>query len=1006
MINMKNPVRPYAAFIAAVSLWIPTMNAAEADPVITFKTRAYDLAGAGNKVCVKIATSKKSTYSVDSGSGTTDFETRGDATPTEIPCNVSKEGTVKIYGDASLISQIDASGCHITGIDILACRSIESISLSSNELESLELPDSKNLRKVDVSANNMTFATLPSPSPSWTEYSYRQNPITVSRAVKVGSELDLSAKVNRDGSQTKASAFVKNIKGEVSPLSADVYTYKDGTLSFKEALADSVYVEFTNTVFDKYPLQTTCFMVKSAADFGQPTKIASFTLKDSYKGSLQVYVGMEGATNKAPKTFYADFGNGRKTYQSKSSDVPSSPSIYELMLTGGADRTIDIYIPEGEVMTAFSVGSTQLQKVDVDKATEVRTLLITACSLDTISLAYNKNLRNLSLQGNNLTSLSLEGFSPYYEKRLLSSVNVSRNSLTECNLGSLPSLVSLNASRNRLAAFDFSKVAEVDYIDMSENLLDGQADISPLRNVSTVNLQGNEISSVVLTESTRLSSLNLSDNYLNLATLPLPETIKGLVYAPQKHIRLPENAPAVNLTAQNRVVDGKGTTFVWKKTDTGTTLVEGVDVSCKDGATKFLKSDLGKVYCELTNPAFEKFSGSATLRTTDVNVIAPPTNVVATFTTSDSGTFPEGKILLSTRETADVYIDWRGDGTEYIPYEASQTTEPYQIPQVYAGAEVKVYAEAASGINRILIAGIPLDKADLGLLTGLETLELDGTGLSADKITLPKANLVTLSLTGNNLSAFPYTETYPGLECLRLSGNRLTAFDGTGLGKLSVLEVSDNEIENVTIGSASLKKLDASRNQIGAIDLAPCRSSLESLDLSGNRMTFATLPVKDDYSLLTLYKYQDQAEIKAEAKDMKVDLSDQLSPDGKSTTEYLWYAGEVTFDPETGAPSGSQLVAGNSYSVENGITTFLNADHRQVMCVMTNRLFPGLYLHTGLIGLDSGSVDGVGADEADVRADIYTIGGILVRRDADVRHTLPALPAGIYVVRGKKIVVR
>ena len=77
----------------------------------------------------------------------------------------------------------------------------------------------------------------------------------------------------------------------------------------------------------------------------------------------------------------------------------------------------------------------------------------------------------------------------------------------------------------------------------------------------------------------------------------MPE-VSGYVYAPMKPLELLANAPAVNISDQNRVIDGKGTTFVWKKATDGTPLVEGVDMTCKDGATKFLKTDLGKVYCE------------------------------------------------------------------------------------------------------------------------------------------------------------------------------------------------------------------------------------------------------------------------------------------------------------------------------------------------------------------------------------------------------------------------
>ena len=58
------------------------------------------------------------------------------------------------------------------------------------------------------------------------------------------------------------------------------------------------------------------------------------------------------------------------------------------------------------------------------------------------------------------------------------------------------------------------------------------------------------------------------------------------------------------------------------------------------------------------------------------------------------------------------------------------------------------------------------------------------------------------------------------------------------------------------------------------------------------------------------------------------------------------------------------------------------------------------------LGFNDGSItsiDGIGADNVNFPADIYTIGGQLVRKNAD---SLDNLPVGIYFINGKKVLKR
>lgn len=153
-----------------------------------------------------------------------------------------------------------------------------------------------------LNKNDMDFATLPLPKQTYSEYWYKQRELQVgSRQISKDTEIDLSKRVLRDGTETTAKVFRLLYDSEPQEVDPSAYVYADGKIKFTQAIADSVYVQYHNSVLNEYDLQTTPFMVKEASEIGKPSKIVSFTLDDSYEGSIQVYVGMTGASNKKPE---------------------------------------------------------------------------------------------------------------------------------------------------------------------------------------------------------------------------------------------------------------------------------------------------------------------------------------------------------------------------------------------------------------------------------------------------------------------------------------------------------------------------------------------------------------------------------------------------------------------------------------------------------------------------------------------------------------------------------
>ena len=185
--------------------------------------------------------------------------------------------------------------------------------------------------------------------------------------------------------------------------------------------------------------------------------------------------------------------------------------------------------------------------------------------------------------------------------------------------------------------------------------------------------------------------------------------------------------------------------------------------------------------------------------------------------------------------------------------------------------------------------------------------------------------------------------------------------------------------------------------------------SIRALSISTNKFTFATLPVQSKYPKLLAYFYGKQAPVEPviSNNNMTFDLSSQADVDGTPTT-YTWFLGEIESDPVSGEISGEALYADEEYTLENGVTTFLTDFNDKVMCVMTNPLFPSTFMYTPLykVGDSSGIDDVLTETDANAPVDVYNIQGMLVRKQVNSAEALQSLPRGIYIVGGRKVLVK
>lgn len=920
-----------------------------------------------------------------------------------------------------LLEVLSINGNYLGTVDLSANTALTNISLKRNALTSLDLSANTYLYSVNLMDNDMDFATLPAPQDTWGEYFYRQNAMPVARSIETGATLDLASKVLREGTQTIARVWKLHYDADPDLLDESLYSYADGKITFPQALADSVYVEFANSLLSEYTMTTTPFKVKSPEEFGKPSKVATFTPASS--ADIAFSVGMQGATPAEPRTFYVDFGDGvlREYTATSALDRPDVPTV-----SGAPLGQVSVYMAEGEVMTSLFIDNVPMSSVNVTAATELINLSVTDCGLYEIDLRYNRCLADLDLSGNNLSKLDLQGVYGNYEKNVLRNIRAESNQIATFNNIATRATVNLDLSGNALAEITLKDYDNLLSLDLSDNQLQ-EVDLAYLLSATDIDLSGNSLTSVTPCPTCIPQNFNVADNSLSYGTMPLPVDMKsGYVYAPQKQIVIPAQAPTVNLAPYVVTVGGNATQLVWKKAD-GTLLTEGLDFTVDNGLTTFQRDDLGNVYCELLNASFPAMTGTDVLRTTETTVVGRPTHVVASFKTLGF-TEKQPTVVFAANEPTQLYIDWKGDGSELVGYNVETSYISYPVEAIYPGAEVKIYAvdaATAASINVFSIYDLVLDDVDLSPLTGAYAISLGGTGLDESKLTMPVCpGLGELNLENNNFTSFPYAESYPNLSTLNLASNRLESFDFTTVPNVGYIVLSDNlltdldidsqnvwsvfadnnSIESVTFSNApALTQLLLQSNNLSQIDIEPVKNTLNVLSLVGNSFTYATLPLPTDYPRLVVYYYGNQAPLDVDSDGAQVDLSSQAVIGGIET-QYAWYVGVPEYNPDTQELEGILLEEGTDYTIENGVTTFIVQPAGEVLCVLTNANFPNLVLNTDLINITVGSIDGVAID-GDAMVEVYTVDGILVAKGV-ASEVIPSLHPGVYVAGGRKILVK
>lgn len=903
------------------------------------------------------------------------------------------------------------------------------LSIPFNKLTEIDLSANTNLYNVNIDRNYFTFATMPANPGDWGNYFYNQRNHHVARSYKVGSELDFSSTMLREGTETVATMYYPDETGLSAPRPVDTSAYKfeNGKLSLLKEITDSVYVAFENSMFDEYPIFTTNFVVKSEAEFGQDIKALYFSPGVEANKPVSFTLGIDGATPDSPKMFTVDFGDGEELvpFTATGSTIADGCTVSGIFQGG----TITVFTPEGVDVTAFSVENTPLYLVNFTNAPMLRELKLVNTELYSIDLSGLRCLQSIYITGNHFYNFSLEGKSANYNKTVLTNLYIPNNGINTFRHGGLHALQHIDISGNSLTEFEFDTAVQAIDINLANNQLT-EANLSACESLRSIDLSSNMISELKLPVESVLESLKIGNNRMTLANLPRPALFSGeYTYAPQAKIGIPVKAPGADLASQHLTINGKTTQYAWFKAD-GTAITEGTDYTVTDGKTRFLNTELGKVYCAITHEAFPQFSieNGTALTTTEIEVAPMPTNVLASFTTTTNGESVTASLAAMQPNTT-IYFDWKGDGVDLESYDLDTTYRLFYATTT-AGANVKVYSyDDAAPLSVFSITGASMSDIDLSKLTSVRTLSLSNTHL--DNIELPASPMLAeLTLEGNNISAIDLS-AYTNIYSLSLANNKFSgSFDLSKYPNLQVVSLAANNLTDVSIKNPALWHLDLSGNKLATLNLdgAPgleqvilsanelSELSIENLKnlrvlfIDANRFTFATLPSATPS--LSIYYYTNQQRITVVPDGLTIDLSAQAKV-GNVETTFTWFLDEPQRDEE-GNWVGEDLYENDEYFVDNGVCTFSQA-FIHLVGLLKNLAFPQLELFTNmtdLSGVENVSANNdatiavrgknivITSDGSLGAARVYSVSGSLIRKAYTIagETLISELPAGIYIV--------
>lgn len=357
--------------------------------------------------------------------------------------------------------------------------------------------------------------------------------------------------------------------------------------------------------------------------------------------------------------------------------------------------------------------------------------------------------------------------------------------------------------------------------------------------------------------------------------------------------------------------------------------------------------------------------------------------------------------------------------------------------------ELNVAASAAK-LRRLICPNNQLKTLNVGACSELVTLDCQGNELSTLSIVSTvmeelnvadnklsanglrnSGNMVSLVCGGNKFTDVNYLTSMVDLESLFCQDNQITSLALTKLVKLRNLVASGNRISMLNTGVLeNLQNIWVSGNRLKTLDLAKaakleglvvaenqlteilwtrdCRTTFSYVDLTGNQLFFNSFPTVYNQLQKT---YTVDGAIGEQLpflllKDMNVNERSE------SLQTYLYQnAWKNSVQPEFTIVDarGTQLQPDEDYTYSSYRFTFTKG-FEGVVITATSKNYPGVVLTSVPFNvIDPAGIEGaeIASELTIENADVYDLQG----RKVSVAKA-SQLPKGIYVVNGKKIIMK
>ena len=290
------------------------------------------------------------------------------------------------------------------------------------------------------------------------------------------------------------------------------------------------------------------------------------------------------------------------------------------------------------------------------------------------------------------------------------------------------------------------------------------------------------------------------------------------------------------------------------------------------------------------------------------------------------------------------------------------------------------------------------------------------------------ANLLSMVCANNSMTTIGSLSSMTKLTSLFCQGNQISSLSLSNLVNLKHIVASNNKIKTINLAKQTgLEDLWISDNQLSKLDLTPVQGKLIGVvaannaltsvkwnyslakktvkyaDLSNNALPFSSLP--NLYSTLVGVKTIDGAVGPQNPVQLiagSIEVNQKTGSDFSSLIERSGWNDLVEAVVKVVDGNGAELKNDVDYKFENSMDlTFLTGPHNDVVLTFTSSSFPGFELVSTPFNV-TGGTDGIEtvtlSTEIDENTAIFDLQGR--------RMNASALKKGIYVVSGKKIIIR